>query len=220
MSISGSVGSYSGAQWRQPSIVQNQQTKGAAQSSSATGAASGGASSDFDSVVDGIDVNLPNGISVGVFRLDGGAGTSAQGGGISAGSAGNGSTNQMVDAVEQLVAALENYAAPQSSTASQDSSAATSAGGTTAGASGMSAPGASTEGIQIGMPNGFSFEVFGHGSGSSDGGSSGGSSDQMVQAAEQLVAALDKYPVAAPGAYGKASASGAATATGSVNAVA
>jgi hypothetical protein len=72
------------------------------------------------------------------------------------------------------------------------------------------------------MPNGFSVEVFHADQGNETSADSAASSDQMVNAIEQLVAALDKYPGAAVGAYSNvgANASSASTTTGSLNAVA
>jgi hypothetical protein len=69
-----------------------------AQGASTTASSSGATGSPFFSVDEGISVGLPNGMSVGVFHL-------AQGGGTSAGSSSDASYSQMLASIEQLVAA-------------------------------------------------------------------------------------------------------------------
>ncbi len=186
------------------------------QGASAAGSSTGTASSAFGSAVDGISVEMPNGFSVGVFHFSQGAG--GQAGGTSSW---NGSDlDQMLGSIEQLVASLENYTASPSSAAADVSSAATASADGTGAGSGSSD--SSIDGINVNMPNGFSIEVFHADQGSGTSTDSDASSAQMVNAIEQLVAAFDKYPAVAAGAYSStaANASGTATATGSLNAVA
>jgi len=122
----------------------------------------------------------------------------------------------MIASVEQMAAAMENYTVPSSSTAAQSSA----ANGSSAAADAVDAagPGSSIEGMTASMPNGISVEVFEAEQGNGSSGSNDGSSDAMASTIEQLVAALDKYPAAAAGAY--TNSSSAATAAASVNAVA
>jgi hypothetical protein len=163
----------------------------------------------------GIEVSLPNGLSVGVFSISPGANPFAQGTGASGGS-GGGALSQMISSLEQMVAAFENSSVPGSSTAGQSSAA--NGSSAAANAADAAGPGASIQGMTANMPNGISVEVFeaeqGNGTSGSD-----GSSDAMASTLEQLVAALDKYPAAA-GAYAKAGANPPPAATAGVNAVA
>ena len=144
-------------------------------------------------------------------------------GGTSAESGGEASFSQMINMVEQFVAAFENSPAAAASTATQASTTdGTSAGGTSASATSGSGSDTSIDGISVDLPNGFSVEVFHADQGNGISADGGASSDQMVNTIEQLVAALDKYPGAAAGAYSNvgANASSASTTTGSLNAVA
>jgi hypothetical protein len=122
----------------------------------------------------------------------------------------------MIASVEQMAAAMENYTVPGSSTAAQSSAA--NGSSAAADAADAAGPGASIEGMTASMPNGISVEVFEAEQGNGLSESSDGSSDAMASTIEQLVAALDKYPAAAAGAY--ANSSSAATAAAGVNAVA
>ena len=214
MSISSLAGA--GAQWQRAATTPTQAKTSTTQGASAAGSSTGTASSAFGSAVDGISVEMPNGFSVGVFHFSQGAG--GQAGGTSSW---NGSDlDQMLGSIEQLVASLENYTASPSSAAADVSSAATASADGTGAGSGSSD--SSIDGINVNMPNGFSIEVFHADQGSGTSADSDASSAQMVNAIEQLVAAFDKYPAVAAGAYSStaANALGTATATGSLNAVA
>jgi hypothetical protein len=156
----------------------------------------------------GIEVTLPNGLSVGVFSISPGANPFAQGAGTSGGS--GGALSQMISSLEQMVAAFENSSVPGSSTSGQSSTA--SGSSAAADAANAAGPGASIQGMTASVPNGISVEVFeaeqGNGTSGSD-----GSSDAMASTLEQLVANLEKYPAAA-GAYAKAGANSSAAAPG------
>jgi trimeric autotransporter adhesin len=158
----------------------------------------------------GVEVNLPNGLSVGVFAISPGADPFTQGAGS------NGALSQMISSLEQMVASFENSSAPASSTAAQSSAA--NGSSAAADAADGAAPGSSIEGMTASMPNGISVEVFEAEQGNGTSKSSDGSSDAMASTIEQLVAALEKYPAAAAGAY--ANSSSAATPAATVNAVA
>jgi hypothetical protein len=202
MSISSVGGVSPMAQSQRSATASTQSNTSATQGASSTPFSLG-----FDASA-GIEVNLPNGMSVGVFSISPGANPFAGASGASSSSA----LAQMISSVEQMVAAFEN-SVPTSSTsggsAASDSSAA-------ANAAAAASPGSSIQGMTASMPNGISVEVFQaeQGSGTSDGGDA--SSNQMVSTIEQLVAALDKYP--APGASAGTAAS--TSSGGSVNAVA
>jgi len=222
MSISGITGTSSPSQRLATASTQPKSTT-TAQVASATASSSGGTGSAFLSALDGISVSLPNGISVGAFHIGPSAGPSGQEGGTSAEGGGDASFSQMVNMVEQFVAAFENSPAAAASTATQASTTdGTSAGGTSASATSGSGSDTSIDGISVNLPNGFSVEVFHADQGNGISADGGASSDQMVNTIEQLVAALDKYPGAAAGAYSNvgANASSASTTTGSLNAVA
>jgi hypothetical protein len=221
MSISGMTGTS--ASWQRLATASTQSKSTTAdQAASATASSSGGTGSPFVSTGDGIRVGLPNGMSVGVFRIAPSAGSSGQQGGTSAGSGSDGSFSQMIGMIEQFVAAFENSPAATASTATQASTTDTSAGGTSASATGNSSSDTSIDGISVDMPNGFSVEVFHADQGNETSADSAATSNQMVSTIEQLVAALEKYPGAAAGAYSNvgANASSASTTTGSLNAVA
>lgn len=221
MSISGMTGTS--ASWQRLATASTQpNSTTTAQAASATASSSGGTSFPFVSAGDGIRVGLPNGMSVGAFHIGPSAGPSGQKNGTSAGSGSDASFSQMIDMVEQLVAAFENSPAAAASTATQASTTDTPAGGTNASATSDLSSDTSIDGISVDMPNGFSVEVFHADQGNETSADSAASSDQMVNTIEQLVAALDKYPGAAAGAYSNAgaNASGASTTTGSLNAVA
>jgi hypothetical protein len=222
MSISGITGTSSPSQRLTTASTQPKSTT-TAQVASATASSSGGTGSAFLSALDGISVSLPNGISVGAFHIGPSAGSSGQEGGTSAEGGGDASFSQMINMVEQFVAAFENSPAAAASTATQASTTdGTSAGGTSAGTTSGSGSDTSIDGISVNLPNGFSVEVFHADQGNGISADGGASSNQMVNTIEQLVAALDKYPGAAAGAYSNvgANASSASTTTGSLNAVA
>ena len=222
MSISGITGTSSPSQRLATASTQPKSTT-TAQVASATASSSGGTGSAFLSALDGISVSLPNGISVGAFHIGPSAGPSGQEGGTSAEGGGDASFSQMVNMVEQFVAAFENSPAAAASTATQASTTdGTSVGGTSASATSGSGSDTSIDGISVNLPNGFSVEVFHADQGNGISADGGASSNQMVNTIEQLVAALDKYPGAAAGAYSNvgANASSASTTTGSLNAVA
>jgi hypothetical protein len=220
MSIS-SVSGASAAQWQRSAAASTQSKNNTAQaaaagsSTAAPGSSTAPTSLGFNASA-GIEVSLPNGISVGVFSISPGANPFAQGAGASGGS-GNSALAQMIASVEQMAAALENYTVPGSSTAGQSS--ATNGSSAAADAANAAGPGASIQGMTASMPNGISVEVFDAEQGSGTSGSNDGSSNAMASTIEQLVADLDKYPAAA-GAYAKAGANPTAAAAAGVNAVA
>lgn len=201
------------AQWPRSATGSTQSKNTTAQAASA-GASTAPTSLGFNASA-GIEVNLPDGLSVGVFSISPGANPFAQGSGTSGGS-GNAALAQMIASVEQMVAALENYQVPASSTSAQSS--ATNGSSAVANAADAAASGSSIEGMNASMPNGISVEVFEAEQGSGTSENTDGSSDAMASTIAQLVAALDKYPAAAAGAYAKADPSAASTA--GVNAVA
>jgi hypothetical protein len=211
MSITSATGASAMAQLQRSATSSTQAKNGTATSA---GSSTAPTSLGFNASA-GIEVNLPNGLSVGVFSISPGANPFAQGTGGSAGS-GNSALAQMIASVEQMAAALENYTVPASSTAAQSSAA--NGSSVAADAADAAGPGSSIEGMTASMPNGISVEVFEAEQGNGTSESSDGSSDAMASTIEQLVAALDKYPAAAAGAYAKANPSAAATA--GVNAVA
>jgi hypothetical protein len=128
----------------------------------------------------------------------------------------------MMASIEQLVAAFENSSAAASSTAAQTSSTdGTSAGASSANATGGSGSDASMDGINVDLPNGLSVTVFHADQGGESSADSAASFAQMTSTMEQLVAALDKYPGAAAGAYSNTAANASsASAASSLNAVA
>ena len=162
-----------------------------------------------DSFVDGIQVNLPNGFSVGVFRI-----SRAPGGAQAPASGNGGSSAQMLQSVEQLVAAFANApgaAANGAAPASPESLPAAA----------NLAPGQSMDGIDVALPNGYSAEIYQieQGSAGTASGSGGSADDRMVDTMEQLVANLSQYPATAASAYNK-TVSAASPATAGVNSVA
>jgi len=213
MSISGMTGTS--ASWQRLAAASTPSKSTTTDQAASATASSSGTGSPFVATGDGIRVGLPNGMSVGVFHI---AGASGQLGGTSAGSGSD--FSQMVGMIEQFVAAFENSAAAMAPTATQTSTTASSADGTGASATSDQNSNTSVDGMSVDLPNGFSVEVFHAGRGNESSTDSAATSDQMVNAMEQLVAALDKYPGAAAGAYSSANASSASTTTGSLNAVA
>ena len=210
MSISSVSGASAMAQLQRSAAASAQAKNNAAQATSAGSSTTPGSSTGPTmppiNASAGIEVTLPNGLSVGIFSISPGANPFT--------SAGNGGAlSQMVSQLEQMVAAFENSSVPgstgQSSAASGSSAAADAAN--------AAGPGASVQGMTANMPNGISVEVF-----EAEQGSSGGSDDSsnaMAATIEQLVADLGQYPAAA-GAYAKAGANSTPAATAGVNAVA
>src|ERR1700722_11872268 len=156
-----------------------------------------------DSSVDGIQVNLPNGLSVGVFRISGGAG------GTQSGSDASSSSAQMLQTVEQLLAEFAN-----SSGATSNGTAAPNPTGSPF--AGTLAPGQSVDGIEVGLPNGYSAEIYHV---DQPGGSSQNADNQMADIMQQLDANLQTYSATPPSAYAKTAAD-ASPPTTNVNSVA
>jgi hypothetical protein len=156
-----------------------------------------------DSSVDGIQVNLPNGFSVGVFRISGDAG------GTQSGSGASGSSAQMLQMAEQLVA---DFAKAPGAT----SNGAAAANPTGSPFLGTLAPGQSMDGIDVSLPNGYSAEIYHV---DQAGGSSQSADNQMVDMMQQLVANLQTYSATPTSAYAKAAADASPTTT-NVNSVA
>jgi hypothetical protein len=205
ISVGGATGFSNSAQWRSPATTPSPaKSNFTPTDSSATSATNPLALA----AVDGIEVNLPNGFSVGVFRISQSPGQ-AQGATTPASNAGD--SAQMLQSIEQLVAAFANAPGNGSAPASPQSSALAA----------NLAPGQSMDGMDVSLPNGYSAEVY-HidqaGGGTAAVGS--GSSDQeMVNVMEQLTANLSAYPATAAGAYNKA-ATGASSDAANVNSVA
>jgi hypothetical protein len=219
MSISSVSGASAMAQLQRSAAASAQAKNNAAQATSAGSSPTSPGSSTAPTTLGfnasaGIEVTLPNGLSVGVFSISPGANPFAQGAGTSGGS--GGALSQMISQLEQMVAAFENSSVPGSSTSGQSSAA--NGSSAAADAANAAGPGASVEGMTANMPNGISVEVFeaeqGNGTSGND-----GSSNAMAATIEQLVADLGKYPAAA-GAYAKAGANPTPAATAGVNAVA
>jgi hypothetical protein len=218
MSVGGTTGFSNNFQWRSLATTSSQAksdfTPNNASENSASNptAASNGGTSASDSSVDGIQVDLPNGFSVGVFRIsqppDGTQGAATLASSDSASSA------QMLQAIEQLVAAFAN--APGAT-----SNGAAPANPESFPAAAKLAPGQSMDGIDVGLPNGYSAEVYhiDQASGGPASASNGNPDDQMVNTMAQLVANLSGYPATAASAYNK-TATDASSVTGSVNSVA
>ena len=213
MSISvGTTGFPNSFQPRSPATTASQANSTFAPTSAPTDSANGASASSSSpsasfvppsSFGDGIQVNLPNGISVGVFQI-------SQGGAQTPASGNSGAYAQMLQSVEQLVAAFEN--APGGVA---DGAAPASPEGFP-GAANL-APGESVDGIDVALPNGYSAEIYG--SAGTASGSGGTTDDQMIDAMEQLVANLSQYPATAASAYNK-TGSTASSATAGVNSVA
>jgi len=208
MSIS--VGGFSNsAQWRSPAIALPLAPSDFSPTDASGNSPSIPSASAANSSVDGIQVNLPNGFSVGVFRISEAPGQ-AQAATAPTSNA-SASSAQMLAAVEQLVAASANAPGNGAAPANPESLP----------SNGNLAPGQSMDGIDVGLPNGYSAEVYhideaGGGTGAAG---SGASSDQMVNVMEQLVANLATYPATAASAYNK-TATDTSPPTANVNSVA
>jgi hypothetical protein len=201
----GATGFSNSSQWR--SLATTSSRAGASGASAGTPLASAA-----DSSVDGIQVNLPNGLSVGVFQISQTPGGTQ--GATTPASSDGGSFAQMLQTVDQLVAAFAN--APGAA-----SNGAAPANPESLPSAADLAPGQSMNGIDVDLPNGYSAEVY-HidpANGGAASASSGTSDDQMVNTMEQLAATLSGYPATAASAYNK-TATDASSVTGSVNSVA
>lgn len=211
ISVGGTTGFPNSFQPRSPVTTTSQANSAFAPASAPTDSANSAPASSslpFDSFVDGIQVNLPNGLSVGVFQI-----SQTPGAAQDPASGNSGSYAQMLQSVEQLVAAFANApgaAANGAVSASPES---------LPGAANL-APGQSVDGIDVALPNGYSAEIYGieQGSAGTASGSGGTIDDQMVDTMEQLVADLSQYPAPAASAYKTVSA--ASSATAGVNSVA
>jgi len=205
ISVGGTTGFPNSFQPRSPATTASQANSVFAPTSAPTDSAnSAPASSSWpsESFVGGIQVNLPNGLSVGVFQL------SQTPGAAQAPASGNSASYaQMLQSVEQLVAAFAN--APGAA-----ANGAASASPESLPAAANLAPGQSVDGIDVALPNGYSAEIYG-----TAGGSGGAIDDQMVDTMEQLVANLSQYPATAASAYNK-TVSTASSAAAGVNSVA
>ena len=212
ISVGGTTGFPSIFQPRSSATTTSQANSASALTSAPTDSANSAPPSSSwpsDSFLDGIQVNLPNGLSVGVFQI------SQTPGAAQAPASGNsGSYAQMLQSVEQLVAAFAN--APGAA-ANGDASAGPAS---LPGAANL-APGQSVDGIDVALPNGYSAEIYGieQGSAGTAGGSGGTPDNQMVDTMEQLIANLSQYPATAASAYNK-SVGAASSATAGVNSVA
>ncbi|SDT03554.1 hypothetical protein SAMN05444158_4128 [Bradyrhizobium canariense] len=117
----------------------------------------------------------------------------------------------MLQSVEQLVAAFAN--APGNGAAPANPGSSPFAGNL--------APGQSMDGIDVGLPNGYSAELY-HIDQTGGGTAAAGSEtadNQMVDTMEQLVANLSAYPATAASTYNK-TATGTSSTTANVNSVA
>jgi len=209
ISVGGATGFSNSAQWRSPATTPSQAKSNFTPTDASATSSGNPPASAADSSVDGIQVNLPNGFSVGVFRISQASGTAQA---VTTPASGDGgSTAQMLQSIEQLVAAFANATGNGAAPANPGSSPPAV----------NLAPGESMDGIDVSLPNGYSAEVY-HidqaGGGTANAGSE--SSDaQMVGTMEQLVANLSSYPAAAASAYGK-TATDASSQTANVNSVA
>ena len=205
-SVGGATGFSNSAQWRSPATTSSQaKSTFTPTDSSATSATNPLALA----AVDGIEVNLPNGFSVGVFRISQPPGQ-AQGATTPASNAG-GDSAQMLQSIEQLVAAFANAPGNGSAPASPQSSALAA----------NLAPGQSMDGMDVSLPNGYSAEVYhiDQANGGTAAAGSATSDDQMVNVMEQLAANLSAYPATAANAYNK-TATGASSVAANVNSAA
>lgn len=210
MSVGGTTGFPNGFPTRSPATTTSQPKSAFTPTPASTDSASNAPASGSwasDSFVDGIQVNLPNGFSVGVFRI------SQPPGGATA--SGNGdSSAQMLQSVEQLVAAFANAPGAAANGAAPASPQSLRAAANLA-------PGQSMDGIDVALPNGYSAEIYQieQASTGTASGSGGTADDQMADTMEQLIANLSQYPATAASAYNKTT-SAASSATAGVNSVA
>jgi hypothetical protein len=115
----------------------------------------------------------------------------------------------MLQTVEQLVADFAN--APGAT-----SNGAAAANPTGSPFAGTLAPGQSMDGIDVGLPNGYSAEIYHV---DQTGGGSQSSDNQMVDMMQQLISNLQTYPATSTSAYAKTAADASSTTT-NVNSVA
>lgn len=212
MSVGGTSGFSSGFQTRSSATTKSQAESAFTPTSASTDSTSGALASGSwasDSFAGGIEVNLPNGFSVGVFRI-----SQTAGGAQDPTSSNDSSFAQMLQSVEQLVAAFANATGGTSNSAEPANSANLLTGTKVA-------PGGSIDGMDVALPNGYSAEIFQIEQGGTGTASGGGSTadDQMADTMEQLVANLSQYPATAAGAYSK-TVSAASSATAGVTSVA
>jgi hypothetical protein len=204
-SVGGATGFSNSAQWRSPATTPSQAKSTFTPTDSSTTSATNPLAL---AAVDGIEVNLPNGFSVGVFRISQSPGQ-AQGATTPASNAGD--SAQMLQSIEQLVAAFANAPGNGSAPASPQSSALAA----------NLAPGQSMDGMDVSLPNGYSAEVYhiDQANGGTAAAGSGTADQEMVNVMEQLAANLSAYPATAASAYDK-TATGASSDTANVNSVA
>jgi hypothetical protein len=209
ISIGGATGFSNSAQWRSPAIALPQAQSDFNPTDASGNSPSNPSASGANSSVDGIQVNLPNGFSVGVFRISEAPGQAQAATTLTSNA--SDSSAQMLQAVEQLVAAFAKATGNGAAPANPESFP----------SNGNLAPGQSMDGIDVGLPNGYSAEVYhiDEASGGTGAAGSGASSDQMVNVMEQLVANLATYPAAAASAYNK-TATDTSPPTANVNSVA
>ena len=205
ISVGGATGFSNSAQWRSPATTSSQAKSTFTPTDSSTTSATNPLAL---AAVDGIEVNLPNGFSVGVFRISQPSGQ-AQGATTPASNAGD--SAQMLQSIEQLVAAFAN--APGNGPAAANPQSSSLAANL--------APGQSMDGIDVSLPNGYSAEVYhiDQANGGTAAAGSGTADEEMVNVMEQLAANLSAYPATAASAYNK-TATGASSATANVNSVA
>jgi hypothetical protein len=210
MSVGGTTGFPNSFQTRSSATTTSQAksafspTSAPTDSTSSAPASGSWASASFG---DGIQVNLPNGISVGVFQI-------SQAGAQAPASGDGGSYARMLQSVEQLVAAFAN-----ASGAATNGTAPASPESLPAAAN--LAPGESVDGMDVALPNGYSAEIYQIEQGSAGAASgSGRTADvQMVDTMEQLVANLSQYPATGASAYNM-TVSAVSSASEGVNSVA
>ena len=208
MSVGGTTGFPNSFQTRSPATTTSQAKSAFTPTSASTDSASSAPASGSwpsDSFGDGIQVNLPNGISVGVFQI-------SQAGAQAPASGDGGSYAQMLQSLEQIVAAFANApgaAANGAAPASPESLPAAA----------NLAPGESMDGIDVVLPNGYSAEIYQIEQGSAGTASGRTADNQMVDTMEQLVANLSQYPATGASAYNK-TVSAASSATAGVNSAA
>ncbi len=206
ISVGGAAGFSNSAQWLSPATTSSQVKSDFTPTGALGTVPANPAAAAADSSVDGIQVNLPNGFSVGVFRI-----SQDPGGATTPTSNGSGSSAQMLQTIEQLVAAFANAPGNGAAPANPESSPFAA----------NLAPGQSMDGIDVGLPNGYSAEVYHIDQAGGGTAAAGGetSDNQMVDTMEQLIANLSAYPANAANAYNKA-ATDTSPPTANVNSVA
>ena len=132
-----------------------------------------GAATPYDS----IKVNLPNGLSIGIAHIGPDTDPAME--------------DQMVKSVEQMVSALEGYTGVGSG--DKPSSNAGTPAADTAGSQAMPSGAVSIDMIHVDLPNGTSIEIRHAATANETASESQGFADQMVNAADELAAALKAY---------------------------